>query len=61
MVLQAARLILIGLDSGMKIAVVGGGAAGLAAAKVIKESEQFKSGLWSIHVFEERNEIGGTW
>ncbi|OCB90028.1 FAD/NAD-binding domain-containing protein [Sanghuangporus baumii] len=48
-------------ESGLKICIVGGGAAGLAVAKVFKETEQSKSGLWTVRVFEEREDIGGTW
>ena len=46
---------------GLKICVLGGGAAGLAVVKIIKDSIPFKSGLWTVDAFEEREDIGGTW
>lgn len=45
----------------MKICIIGGGAAGLAILKIIKDSDEFKSGAWAVNVYEERDDIGGTW
>lgn len=47
--------------TGLKICVLGAGAAGLAVIKIIKDSSQYKSGQWSVDAFEEREDIGGTW
>ncbi|KLO13327.1 FAD/NAD(P)-binding domain-containing protein [Schizopora paradoxa] len=45
----------------LKICVIGGGAAGLAALKVIKDSHQFQSGNWDVFAFESRQDVGGVW
>ncbi|KAI5121715.1 hypothetical protein M0805_002108 [Coniferiporia weirii] len=45
----------------LKICVVGAGAAGLAVLKVIKDSHQFKAGLWTVDAYEDRDDIGGVW
>lgn len=44
-----------------RICVLGAGAAGLAMLKIIKDSDEFKKGFWSVDVFEVRDDIGGTW
>jgi cation diffusion facilitator CzcD-associated flavoprotein CzcO len=43
------------------ICVIGSGAAGLAALKVISETPQVRAGLWSIVAFEARDNVGGVW
>jgi cation diffusion facilitator CzcD-associated flavoprotein CzcO len=43
------------------ICVIGGGAAGLAALKVISDTPQYKSGLWRPVAYERRDNIGGIW
>ncbi|CDO70501.1 hypothetical protein BN946_scf184569.g44 [Trametes cinnabarina] len=48
-------------ESRRNICVVGAGPAGLAAVKIIKDSQQFKDGLWTVTAFEARNDIGGIW
>lgn len=45
----------------LKICIIGGGSAGLSAIQVIKDSEQYKSGLWSVDAYEGRDGIGGVW
>lgn len=49
------------LSGTLKICVIGGGAAGLAAVKVIKESDQFRDGKWDVVAYESRQDIGGVW
>ncbi|KAI0642627.1 FAD/NAD-P-binding domain-containing protein [Trametes meyenii] len=43
------------------ICVIGAGPAGLAAVKIIKDSEQFKDGSWTVTAFEARDNVGGIW
>ncbi|KAI0366805.1 FAD/NAD(P)-binding domain-containing protein [Pilatotrama ljubarskyi] len=43
------------------ICVIGAGPAGLAAVKIIKDSPQFKEGLWTVTAFEARDKVGGVW
>ncbi|KZS96325.1 FAD/NAD(P)-binding domain-containing protein [Sistotremastrum niveocremeum HHB9708] len=45
----------------LSICIIGGGAGGLAALKVLKESEEYERGLWDITVYEARDDIGGIW
>ncbi|RDX47268.1 FAD/NAD(P)-binding domain-containing protein [Lentinus brumalis] len=44
-----------------RICVIGVGPVGLGALKVIKDSPQFKEGLWEVTAFESRERIGGIW
>ncbi|KAH6917985.1 flavin-containing monooxygenase/FMO family protein [Coprinopsis sp. MPI-PUGE-AT-0042] len=44
-----------------RIGVIGAGPAGLAALKVILDSDEFKAGLWQPIVFEAREDVGGVW
>ncbi|KAG2157450.1 hypothetical protein DEU56DRAFT_867459 [Suillus clintonianus] len=44
-----------------RICVIGAGAGGLAALKVISDSAYFKSGKWSVIAYETRKNIGGIW
>ena len=44
-----------------RICVIGVGPVGLGALKVIKDSTQFKEGLWDVTAFESRERIGGIW
>lgn len=44
-----------------QICVIGAGAAGLAALKVIADMPQYKSGTWNVVAFEARNNVGGIW
>ncbi|KAF7790508.1 hypothetical protein EIP86_001463 [Pleurotus ostreatoroseus] len=43
------------------ICIIGAGPSGLGALKVIKESPQYKAGLWKPVAFEARDAIGGIW
>ncbi|KAI0918604.1 hypothetical protein AcV5_002551 [Taiwanofungus camphoratus] len=43
------------------ICIIGAGAAGLAALKVITDTIQYKEGLWKPIAFEEREKVGGVW
>ncbi|KAI5887056.1 FAD/NAD(P)-binding domain-containing protein [Schizophyllum commune H4-8] len=43
------------------IAIIGGGAGGLAVLKAVLDSPQYKSGLWKPTLFEAREEVGGIW
>ncbi|KAK2464544.1 hypothetical protein APHAL10511_003402 [Amanita phalloides] len=43
------------------ICIIGAGAAGLATLKVLKESRQYRDGLWVPFVFEARENVGGVW
>ncbi|KAI6099920.1 hypothetical protein EDD16DRAFT_498255 [Pisolithus croceorrhizus] len=42
-----------------RICVIGAGASGLAALKVISDTSHFKSGTWSVTAFESRESVGG--
>ena len=44
-----------------RVAVIGAGPSGLAALKIIKDSPQFKEGLWTATAFEARDKVGGIW
>ena len=44
-----------------RICVIGGGPSGLAALKIVKDSQQFKNSLWTAVAFEARDRIGGVW
>ncbi|KAG1770372.1 hypothetical protein EV702DRAFT_1181606 [Suillus placidus] len=44
-----------------RICIIGAGAGGLAALKVISESTYFKSGKWSVIAYETRKKVGGIW
>lgn len=44
-----------------RICIVGGGANGLGTLKVLADTPQVKSSLWTIVAFEERDSIGGIW
>jgi cation diffusion facilitator CzcD-associated flavoprotein CzcO len=44
-----------------QICVIGAGAAGIAALKVIVDTPQYKSGTWRVVAFEARNKVGGVW
>ena len=48
-------------DKPLRICVIGGGASGLAAVKIIKDTQQFKSGTWKVDAYEQRDDIGGIW
>jgi len=43
------------------ICIIGGGAAGLAALKVITETVHYQAGLWRPIAFESRVNVGGIW
>lgn len=45
----------------LRICVIGGGAGGLAAVKILKDSKEFQSGFWSVDAYEARDDIGGIW
>lgn len=44
-----------------RICIIGAGAAGLAALKIIIDTRQYKAGLWKPVVFEARDNVGGIW
>ncbi|KAI0685182.1 FAD/NAD(P)-binding domain-containing protein [Cytidiella melzeri] len=44
-----------------RICVIGAGASGLAALKVIADTPQYKAGLWQPVAFEAREALGGVW
>ena len=44
-----------------RIAIIGGGSAGLVALKTLKASESYSAKHWNITVFETRSDIGGVW
>ncbi|PBK80249.1 FAD/NAD(P)-binding domain-containing protein [Armillaria gallica] len=44
-----------------RICIIGAGPSGLAALKVIRDTEEFKTGIWLPTVFEARDKIGGIW
>lgn len=45
----------------LRICVIGGGAGGLAAVKILKDHKESQSGFWSVDAYEARDEIGGIW
>ncbi|KZT65312.1 FAD/NAD(P)-binding domain-containing protein [Daedalea quercina L-15889] len=49
------------VDEVKRICIVGGGSGGLAALKMIMDTQQYKDGLWQATVFEEREKVGGVW
>ncbi|KAI0064339.1 FAD/NAD(P)-binding domain-containing protein [Artomyces pyxidatus] len=44
-----------------RICIIGAGANGLGTLKVLAETPQVQSGLWTPIAFEERENIGGIW
>ncbi|KAI6028473.1 hypothetical protein F5J12DRAFT_381664 [Pisolithus orientalis] len=50
-----------GLQPTKRICVIGAGASGLAALKVISDTSHFRSGAWSLTAFESRESVGGIW
>ncbi|KAM6503609.1 FAD/NAD-P-binding domain containing protein [Amanita muscaria] len=44
-----------------RICIIGAGPSGLAVLKIIKDTQQYKSGLWEPVAFEARENIGGIW
>ncbi|KZP26967.1 FAD/NAD(P)-binding domain-containing protein [Athelia psychrophila] len=44
-----------------RICIIGAGAAGLTALKVIMDREEYKCGKWKPVVYEAREDIGGIW
>ena len=44
-----------------RICIIGAGASGLAALKVIADTEQYKNGLWQPIALEARDALGGVW
>ena len=44
-----------------RICVIGAGASGLAALKVIADTPQYKEGLWQPIAYEAREALGGVW
>lgn len=45
----------------LNLAIIGGGAAGLACLQAVLETEEHKAGLWSVTLLEEREDVGGIW
>ncbi|KAI6166939.1 hypothetical protein EDD17DRAFT_1469324 [Pisolithus thermaeus] len=50
-----------GFQPKKRICVIGAGASGLAALKVISDTSHFKSSTWSVTAFESRESVGGIW
>ncbi|KAF8587218.1 FAD/NAD(P)-binding domain-containing protein [Ramaria rubella] len=44
-----------------RICIIGGGAAGLAILKTLRETPEYRNGTWELVVFETRSELGGVW
>ncbi|KAK0203588.1 FAD/NAD(P)-binding domain-containing protein [Desarmillaria ectypa] len=44
-----------------RICIIGAGPSGLAVLKIIRDTEEFKTGIWLPTVFEARDKIGGIW
>jgi cation diffusion facilitator CzcD-associated flavoprotein CzcO len=44
-----------------RIGIIGAGAAGLAALKIILDTPQFKDGSWIPVAYEAREQVGGVW
>ena len=44
-----------------RIGVIGCGAAGLSALKVLLEQPEVQTGKWDVVAFEARDDIGGVW
>jgi len=44
-----------------RICIIGAGPTGLAALKVISETNYFQLGTWSVTAFEARGDVGGVW
>jgi cation diffusion facilitator CzcD-associated flavoprotein CzcO len=49
------------MESPKRIVIIGAGAAGLVALKMLKETTQFKEGNWELLAFERREALGGVW
>ncbi|KZT54269.1 FAD/NAD(P)-binding domain-containing protein [Calocera cornea HHB12733] len=49
------------MKSTKRIAVIGGGAAGLAVLKVLLEQPQVRDKSWHVVCYEARDDIGGVW
>ena len=45
----------------VRLAIIGGGAAGLAALKCVVETEEYSNGCWAPTLYEARDGIGGIW
>ncbi|KAH9855313.1 FAD/NAD(P)-binding domain-containing protein [Lenzites betulinus] len=43
------------------ICVIGAGPTGLGAIKIVKDSDEFKAGKWTVTAFEARDSLGGVW
>lgn len=41
--------------------MIGAGAGGLAALKIIMDTSEYKAGLWKPTAFEKREQVGGVW
>ncbi|KAF9078773.1 flavin-binding monooxygenase-like-domain-containing protein [Rhodocollybia butyracea] len=50
-----------GTPSVQRIGIIGAGAAGLAALKIILDTPQFKAGAWIPVAYEAREQVGGVW
>lgn len=44
-----------------RICVIGAGAGGLAALKIIMDTSEYKTGLWKPTAYEKREQVGGVW
>ncbi|KZO90660.1 FAD/NAD(P)-binding domain-containing protein [Calocera viscosa TUFC12733] len=49
------------MKSSKRIAIIGGGAAGLAVLKVLLELPQVRDKTWHVVCYEARDDIGGVW
>lgn len=44
-----------------RICIIGAGASGLAALKVVTDSAEYQRGAWSVIAYESRSNVGGIW
>ncbi|KAK7032600.1 monooxygenase [Paramarasmius palmivorus] len=49
------------MNQAKRIATIGAGPAGLAALKVLLDTNQVRSGKWVVKSFEAREKVGGIW
>jgi len=47
--------------AGKRVCIIGAGANGLATLKILAETDEVRTGHWSIVAFEGRDKVGGVW
>jgi hypothetical protein len=50
-----------GIQNAQEVVIIGAGASGLAALKVITDTPQVRQGLWNVVLYESREDVGGVW